>query len=415
MAALDHDPCDRRLVTEQASLLPPHSTRWELAQSLASANRRPLPADLPRRVWDPDRCPVDLLPYLAWGLGLEIWKDDWPEEKKRALIKRIWRLKRRKTTLQGIKDYVDLVGGEIVKAVRPKDRMWWVPAMSPQERAALDARLPEIRIFPRPPVKTADPEQTFFNVSFWQSGARYPERAMRAWLDRATFVQDGIEQRVTITGLDGNAVDSSYVIQLRASAVGKSFYGRSQFGGARIPSDAERHVITIAPNDGALTFSVSSGLIPIAVRPEPKAEIVAAPVYKAFHWPSFFNASCRTPSDALDHLYDSLRFMDPRKIGAHGRPMSFWVWSHSGIVAFSAELTLRTPIAKPLWQFWAFWGEGFWAATDLTPLWDALEAIRASQAARDDVSVSLQLFREVDFFGGLRFGEFSFGDYQKAA
>ena len=402
-------------MTENLSLLPPNSTPWELAQSLTSANRRPLPTDFPQRVWNPDLCPVELLPYLAWGLGLEIWKDDWPEEKKRALIKRIWLLKRRKTTLQGIRDYVDLVGGEIIKAVRPKDRMWWVPAMSGEERTALDARLPEIRIFPRPPISAARPEQIFFNVSFWQGGARYPDSAMRSWLNRAVFVEDGVEQRVTITGLDGNAVDDSYVIQLRASAVGKAFYGKAQFGGARIPSDAERHVITISPTDGALTFPVSSGLIPTAVRPQPTAEIVAAPVYKAFHWPSFFNASFRTPSDALDHLYDSLRFMDPQKIGAQGRPMSFWAWSHSGIPAFSAELTLRAPIEKPLWQFGSFWGEGFWAATDLTPLWDALEAIRVSQAARDDISVSLQLFREVDFSGGLRFGEFSFGDYQKAA
>ena len=119
MAALDNDQCDRRRVTEHPSLLPPNSTPWELAQSLTSANRRPLPTDLPRLVWNPDVCPVDLLPYLAWGLGLEIWKDDWPEAKKRALIKRIWLLKRRKTTLQGIRDYVDLVGGVIVKAVRP--------------------------------------------------------------------------------------------------------------------------------------------------------------------------------------------------------------------------------------------------------------------------------------------------------
>lgn len=399
------------------TLLPPNSTPWELAQSLTSTARRPLPTDFPRQVWNPDLCPEAFLPYLAWGLGLEIWKDDWPEEKKRAVIKRIWLLKRRKTTLQGISDYVDLAGGEIVKAVRPKDRMWWVPAMLAEERAAIDARLPEIRIFPQPPVTEAGVDQIFFNVSFWGDGARYPDDAKRSWLDRAVYVDEDGERPVTITGLNGNAVDDSYVIQLRASATAKAFYGLAQFGEGRfrIPSDADRHVIAISPNDGALTFSVPAGLIPTAVRPEPKAEIVAAPIYKAFHWPSFFNASFRIPSDARDHLYDSLRFMDPSKIGAHGRPMSFWSWSRSGIPAFAAELTLRAPTPKPLWQFGAFWGQGFWAATDLSLLWDALEAIRVSQAARDDITVSLQLFREITFSGGLRFGEFAFGDYQKAA
>jgi phage tail P2-like protein len=399
------------------TLLPPNSTPWELAQSLTSAARRPLPTDIPRLVWNPDLCPEEFLPYLAWGLGLEIWRDDWPEEKKRAVIKRVWLLKRRKTTLQGIRDYVELAGGEIVKAVRPNDRMWWVPAMSAVERAAIDARLPEIRIFPQPPVAEAGSDQIFFNVSFWGDGARYPDDAKRSWLDRAVYVDEDGERPVAITGLNGNAVDDSYVIQRRASATAKAFYGQAQFGEGRfrIPSDADRHVIAISPTEGALTFSVPSGLIPTAVRPEPKAEIVAAPVYKAFHWPSFFNASFRIPSDARDHLYDSLRFMDPTKIGAHGRPMSFWSWSRSGIPAFSAELTLRAPTPKPLWQFGPFWGQGFWAATDLSLLWDALEAIRVSQAARDDITVSLQLYREVTFSGGLRFGEFDFGDYQKAA
>jgi len=399
------------------TLLPPNSTPWELAQSLTSAARRPLPTDFPRLVWNPDLCPEEFLPYLAWGLGLEIWKDEWPDEKKRAVIKRIWLLKRRKTTLQGIKDYVELAGGEIVKAVRPKDRMWWVPAMSAEERAAIDARMPEIRIFPQPSVRGAGSAQTFFNVSFWGDGARYPDDAKRSWLDRAVYVDEDGARPVTITGLNGAAVDDSYVIQLRASATAKAFYGAAQFGEGRfrIPSDADRHVIAISPSEGALTFSVPAGLIPTAVRPEPKAEIVAASVYKAFHWPSFFNVSFRIPSDARDHLYDSLRFMDPSKIGAHGRPMSFWSWSRSGVAAFSAELTLRAPTPKPLWQFGAFWGQGFWAATDLSLLWDALEAIRIAQAARDDITVSLQLYREITFSGGLRFGEFAFGDYQKAA
>lgn len=399
------------------TLLPPNSTPWELSQSLTSAARRPLPTDFPRRVWDPDLCPEEFLPYLAWGLGLEIWKDAWPEEKKRAIIRRIWRLKRRKTTPQGIRDYVELTGSEIVKTVRPKDRMWWVPAMSAAERAAIDDRMPEIRIFPAPPSKAAGPGQIFFNLSFWGQGARYADDARRSWLDRAVYVDEDGEHPVTITGLNGEAVDDSYVIQLRASATVKGFYGVAQFaeGRFRIPSDADQHVIAIAPAEGALTFSVPAGLIPAAVRPEPKAEIVTAPVYKAFHWPSFFNASFRTPSDARDHLYDSLRFMDPTKIGAHGRPMSFWSWSRSGIPSFSAELTLRAPTPKPLWQFGSFWGQGFWAATDLSLLWDALEAIRVSQSARDDINVSLQLYREITFSAGLRFGEFDFGGYQKAA
>ncbi|MBY6244109.1 phage tail protein I, partial [Methylosinus sp. Sm6] len=93
-------------MTAPAALLPPDSSDpWEIAQSLTSAARRPLDADIIRRVWNPATCPEELLPYLAWGLGFEIWDDDWPEAKKREIVANIWRYKRRKTTLAGIRDY----------------------------------------------------------------------------------------------------------------------------------------------------------------------------------------------------------------------------------------------------------------------------------------------------------------------
>jgi hypothetical protein len=107
--------------------------------------------------------------------------------------------------------------------------------MSAEERAAIDARMPEIRIFPQPSVAEAGPAQTFFNVSFWGDGARYPDDAKRSWLDRTVYVDEDGERPVTITGLNGAAVDDSYVIQLRASATAKAFYGQAQFSGFSAP------------------------------------------------------------------------------------------------------------------------------------------------------------------------------------
>ena len=103
----------------EASLLPSNATPFERAQSLADAVRWPLPVDLVKSVWNPATCPLDLLPYLAAGLGLEIWHDDWSEAFKRATIADIWALKRNKTKLKGLAAYAGLEGGRIVKAVRP--------------------------------------------------------------------------------------------------------------------------------------------------------------------------------------------------------------------------------------------------------------------------------------------------------
>jgi len=401
-------------VTEPESLLPSNSTPWEIAQSLTSASRRPLPTDLPRQVWNPDDCPVEFLPYLAWGLGLEIWRDEWTEEKKRAVVKQIWRLKREKTTLQGIRDYTNLVGGDIVKAVRPRDKMWWVPSMTAAERKAMMAEMPEIRIYPNAGIFPALPGQTFYGFSFWSASAYLADSSEYYYSKRAVYKDGDLEVPVSVVGIE-SAIDASYRVQLQASQPWKSFYNYLSMQSFRIPSDATDHVVAIAPDREAQSFAVAPGMIATAVAPVPTADVVESSVAKAFYFPSFYNNSFRIPSDAAKHLYSSLRFMNPAKVGAFGRPMSFWGWSRSSIPAFSAELTVQTPIKKPIWSFSNWWGVGFWNAEPLDPLWDSLEAVTVAQAARDDVWVSLKLYEPVSFSAGLRFGEFNFGDDRKVA
>lgn len=399
-------------MTESASLLPANSTPWEIAQSLTSASRRPLPTDLPRQVWNPDTCPVEFLPYLAWGLGLEIWDDEWSEQKKRDVVARIWNLKRLKTTPQGIKDYVNLVDADVVKFVRPRDRMWLVPAMTPAERKEIMAKMPEIRIYPDAGVFSALPEQTFYGFSFWGASAYLADSAEYYYSKRAVYKDGDLEVDVSVVGIN-SAIDASYRIQLQASQPWKSFYNYHALQSFRVPSDATDHVVAIAPDRAAQSFAVAPGLIATTVAPEETADTVDASVAKAFHFPSFYNNSFRIPSDAAKHLYSSLRFMNPEKVGTFGRPMSFWGWSRSSIPAFSAELTVQSPIEKPIWSFSNWWGVGFWNAEPLDPLWDSLEAITVAQAARDDIWVSLKLYEPVAFSMGLRFGEFNFGDDRK--
>jgi phage tail P2-like protein len=43
----------------------------------------PVPIDT---LWNPWRCPSALLPYLAWALSVDIWDDDWSEDRKRKVI-----------------------------------------------------------------------------------------------------------------------------------------------------------------------------------------------------------------------------------------------------------------------------------------------------------------------------------------
>lgn len=67
------------------SLLPSNSTTLERAISATGAGLSDLPVPT-RFVRDPQRCPGELLPYLAWELSVDEWNSDWAEEVKRQVI-----------------------------------------------------------------------------------------------------------------------------------------------------------------------------------------------------------------------------------------------------------------------------------------------------------------------------------------
>ena len=45
-----------------------------------------------------DECPANLLPWLAWERGIDVWRDDWSDDYKREMISNIGAIKRKKGT-----------------------------------------------------------------------------------------------------------------------------------------------------------------------------------------------------------------------------------------------------------------------------------------------------------------------------
>ena len=66
-------------------LLPPTSTSLEKAMSLVMARilDTPVPID---RLWNPQTCPANLLPWLAWTFSVDVWSSAWDEQTKRDVI-----------------------------------------------------------------------------------------------------------------------------------------------------------------------------------------------------------------------------------------------------------------------------------------------------------------------------------------
>jgi phage tail P2-like protein len=68
------------------SLLPPNATAAERA--IEGAARRAESVPLPARdMWNPDKCPAALLPWLAWAFSVDEWDTEWTEAEKRSVIR----------------------------------------------------------------------------------------------------------------------------------------------------------------------------------------------------------------------------------------------------------------------------------------------------------------------------------------
>jgi phage tail P2-like protein len=94
------------------TLLPPNSTALERALETVTARTTDVPVPL-RDLWNPEACPEHLLPWLAWALGVDVWKTYWPLSVKRSLLKTAIEIKRKKGTARSVRDTVSAFGASI--------------------------------------------------------------------------------------------------------------------------------------------------------------------------------------------------------------------------------------------------------------------------------------------------------------
>lgn len=95
-----------------SSLLPPTATAAEKAIEAATARISDIATPL-RDLMNPDTCPVDLIPWLAWALSIDSWRSEWPEFIKRARIRSALEIQRRKGTAASVREVVQAFGGAV--------------------------------------------------------------------------------------------------------------------------------------------------------------------------------------------------------------------------------------------------------------------------------------------------------------
>ena len=91
-----------------ASALPPNVTPLEEALE-AMALALDLPVDL-AQLMSPERCPEELLPFLAWHLSADDWSTGWPLSTKREIVRRSVEVHRKRGTLGAVLAALEAAG-----------------------------------------------------------------------------------------------------------------------------------------------------------------------------------------------------------------------------------------------------------------------------------------------------------------
>ncbi len=88
------------------SLLPPSRTRLErdVEQTTARIERATAPF---QHLWNAWECPLHLLPWLAWALGVDEWSNSWPENRKRQVVATALQVRRRAGTRGAVRTAVE--------------------------------------------------------------------------------------------------------------------------------------------------------------------------------------------------------------------------------------------------------------------------------------------------------------------
>ncbi|MFI8416496.1 phage tail protein I [Serratia sp. NPDC078593] len=99
-------------------LLPVGSSALEVAAAQACAALAQVRVPV-RELWNPQTCPANLLPYLAWAFSVDRWDEAWAEETKRSVVASAHFVHRHKGTISALRRVVEPLGYLI------EVREWW--------------------------------------------------------------------------------------------------------------------------------------------------------------------------------------------------------------------------------------------------------------------------------------------------
>lgn len=342
------------------TLLPPNATRFEREIERALHRVGSIDVDALRRMRDPYQCSTAHLPFLAYGRGVDLWYDDWPEWKKRRITAEIYGMKGLKGTLPGIQKYLSYVDARVVENYLPPHGV----VLRPQNSDALKAwreRFAEIRLYPF----QVRGERSGLVVTGQASPAAAvvgratvrPNRAHIYYGRRATLVDNGVEtelrsiDQIEVDGSDLAEPYATFAISTRYRASDATI-GRTAIGRMTMAAKTRGRLIVINPTGvvgGAAVPEGFEGVTPLHVAPERIYQQHPGLAREAVVGAAVVGRAILRVGQAARYIYDSWRLLDDsRTAGSTYRAVGPVIGKMvPGLTKFTALLRVDASYRRP--------------------------------------------------------------------
>lgn len=412
------------------TLLPDNRGAFEEAADLTGARIAELPVAL-RDLVKPFDVPLAHLPWLAWGLSVDLWDKDWPAEKKRSRTARSLPFHAIKGTQTAITEALAVMGAEALRFIVPPSKTFLSKALTEEERAAYLDRFAQLRIYPFVQRGVTGRFGLFLGQNRGAGeaclGPVNPVSAQATRFVRTGTIYDrGEERTITLRTVTPEEADRFEAVEYDEAVIAAKptralHLGAGHAGAAHLIDDmGVRERIIRIPRD--ITYSYRLGReqytthMPegglVDVRPQLVAEQHAAQAGSVF--PSGIGQQAAgahlPPSIAWRHVYERWHIHDPDRVIEARHRSTHIGHTRLGMPAYHAEVLTR--IKGRRWPRTAGrYVNGFFVAPSRRPIEDARDAVMVSKALRDKVLINTTTYRLPRVGDRLPVGSIEIGAY----
>lgn len=413
----------------QETLLPQNRTAFEEAADLTGARIAELPLDVPKLV-RPFEMPTPFLPWAAWGLSVDFWEKEWPEDKRRLMLARSLRMHARKGTATAIAEAIEIMGGELRRFIVPPAKTHLSPAFTQAERDAYLAIFPQLRVYPFVARGQTGPFGSFLSIGRYLDASslgpiRQISTSASQYTRTAKLWDRGAETTLTIrevnlerTGVRAATAFDEVILGPKATkAIHLNAAPRAR--GFLVDDQGVAKRIVRIPRDASYEFRLGSEtyttVLPraqlIDVRPQFIAEVhpgQKGAVYAGGG--SRIGGGFLPPTISWRHLFERWHIHDPDRIPIERRRSMHIGYTRLGMPAYTAEANVRL-LGKRPWRVTSKFVQGYVVSTSKKPIADARQAVRITKSLRDKVLLNTKTFRTIRSGDRQKVGQTAVGEY----